>query len=86
MIQAPPDTNTPTPLSKTIGDATDSANMHSVLGVQSIPSDIHVATPSPVLSTKPIIISLLLIASGFGLLSGVFAWKKYTELSHNMEQ
>ncbi len=56
----------------------------AILGISESNDDIAslpIGTESAVLQTKPIIISLLLIATGFGLLSGLFAWKKHIEIS-----
>ena len=60
------------------------ASIASVLGTSqdtSIDVQSYSASNSSYTHPRTIIISLLLIASGFGLLSGVFAWKKYIEIS-----
>jgi len=44
-----------------------------------------ISTESSKSPAKPIVFSLLLVGSGFGLLSGVFAWKKYIEISTKCE-
>lgn len=82
IIQSPSPSRTLSPSPDTI------ASIASVLGTSqgdSIDVQPFSASNSSYAHPRTIIISLLLVASGFGLLSGVFAWKKYIEISRTVE-
>ena len=72
--------STSTPYLEEITKAPDSSKSGDVLSAETIDVDSPFATSSSQIQMKPIIISLLFIAVGFGLLSGVFVWKKHREL------
>lgn len=72
-------TPTPTTTKKSSSPSTPEVT-EEVLGDMSTLTETPVATVAGTKTTKPIIVSLLLVGVGMGLLSGVFVWQKRNAL------